>query len=101
MYTRRTLDWRLLGSGLAVFAFTSTAVSGDWQVERLMRPTPHQLAAESQGSVVIYDGLEAGQVSAAMDQHFDRIESMMFTRIHHLPPTGAGGSVVIEDDGCD
>jgi hypothetical protein len=35
-----------------------------------------------------------------MDEHFDRIENMMFTRIHHLPPSGAGPAVV-EDDGCD
>jgi hypothetical protein len=52
--------------------------------------------------VFIYDSLEMGQVDDALDQNFDRIEHMMFIRIHHLPPTGAGPDeeVEAEDDGC-
>jgi hypothetical protein len=36
-----------------------------------------------------------------MDQHFERIENMMFTRVHHLPPPGAGVPAYLEDDGCE
>ena len=72
----------------------------DYQLRRLMSPTVEELAAEKNGGVYIYDSLDAIHVDAALDQHFDRIEHMMFTRIHHLPPTGAGPAVV-EDDGCD
>jgi hypothetical protein len=72
----------------------------DWQLQLLMTPTPSQLVAEQSGRVFIYDSLEMGQVDDALDQNFDRIEHMMFIRIHHLPPTGAGPAE-IEDDGCD
>lgn len=65
-----------------------------------MQPSARQLQQESQGRVFIYDGLEHGTVQRAMDEHFDRIQHMMFTRIHHLPPTAAGPAM-IEDDGCD
>ena len=72
----------------------------DWQLKLLMTPTPSQIAAEQRGRVFIYDSLEMGHINNALDRNFDRIENMMFTRIYHLPPTGAG-PVEIEDDGCD
>lgn len=72
----------------------------DWQLQRLMQPTPAQLGAEERGRITIYDSLTMNQVDAAMDTHFDRIDNMMFIRIHHLPPTGAG-TAEVEDDGCD
>ena len=92
---------RLAALGLVDMTGSSMAVSEDWQVERLMVPTPAQRAAEARGAVVIYDGLEARQVANALDAHFERIQNMMFIRIHHLPPSGAGGGAVIENDGCD
>ena len=73
---------------------------GSWQERRLMQPSAKQLERESKGGVFIYDGLEHNTVQRAMDEHFDRIEYMMFTRIHHLPPTGSGPAE-IEDDGCE
>ena len=76
------------------------ALSLDYQQRRLLAPTPAQRATESRGGVYIYDSLEAGDVNTALDQHFDRMQNMMFIRIHHLPPTGAGPADV-EDDGCD
>ena len=82
------------------FSTISGAV-GDWQLDRLMSPSIAQRAAESRGAIVIYDGLEHGQVGEAMDEHFDRIQNMMFIRIRHLPPTGAGGAGSVEQDGCD
>ena len=77
------------------------AQAGDWQIEQLLQPGHARLAAEARGGVFIYDGLEAGVVADAMDSHFDRIQNMMFIRIHHSPPTGAGGEAMVEDDGCD
>ncbi len=74
--------------------------SEDWQERRLLDPTAGQLRREDNGRVFIYDGLEYGKVEQAMDRHFDRIQSMMFTRIHH-PPSTATGPVMVEDDGCD
>jgi len=76
------------------------ALSLDYQIQRLLTPSATELAVEDRGSVYIYDSLEIKQVNAALDQHFDRIENMMFIRIHHLPPTGAGPAEV-EDDDCD
>ncbi|MGD8957426.1 MAG: hypothetical protein PVJ03_08830 [Chromatiaceae bacterium] len=72
----------------------------DWQVSRLMQPSQSQLAAEKGGQVYIYDSLGIDLVDAAMDQHFGRIEHMMFVRIHH-PPSSEGAPEVVEDDGCD
>ncbi len=106
------LSGRLIVTCLAACALLSaTAVSAnqhpkagdgthDYQLRRLMQPTPAQLTAEQKGGIHIYDSLEINQVNAALDTHFDRIQHMMFTRINHLPPTGAGPAMV-EDDGCD
>lgn len=71
----------------------------DWQERRLMNPTPSERRHEAEGQVFIYDGLAYGTVDQAMDRHFDRIENMMFTRVHHPASTPSGP--YIEDDGCD
>lgn len=79
--------------------FTSTADSfGDFQLRRLLEPTERQYLAELGGKIYIYDGIEANQVDVAMDNHFDRIDSMMFTRIIQ---TNEDGEEYVEDDGCD
>ena len=72
----------------------------DWQVKRLMMPSEAQLAAETKGQVYIYDSLDINKVNDAMDQHFDRIQHMMFTRTHH-PPKSKGGQAEVEEDGCE
>lgn len=72
----------------------------DWQEQRLLQPSASQLRQENRGQVFIYDGLEYGQVEQVMNEQFDRLQNMMFTRIHHLPPTGSGPAEV-EDDGCE
>jgi hypothetical protein len=73
---------------------------GGWQERRLLQPSESQREQEQRGQVFIYDGLDHGKVQMAMDRNFDRIQNMMFTRIHHLPPAGSGPAIV-EDDGCD
>jgi hypothetical protein len=102
-------DWFKHALAGAFFLAVATPIGADgatdpfgpsWQEKRLMQPSSSQRLQEGRGQVFIYDGLEHGTVQRAMDEHFDRIENMMFTRIHHLPPSGAGPAVV-EDDGCD
>lgn len=66
----------------------------------LLNPTPGQLSAEQDGRITIYDSLEYDLVNDALDLHFDRMENMMFIRIHHLPPAGAG-TTSVEKDGCE
>jgi hypothetical protein len=87
----------LPGSAMATDTENGT---GSWQERRLLQPSQSQRKQERRGQVFIYDSLDHGKVQMAMDKHFDRIENMMFTRIHHLPPTGAGPAEV-EDDGCE
>ncbi len=77
-------------------------LSPDYQLRRLIAPTPAERIAENRGAIYIYDSLEATEVNAALDEHFDRIQNMMFIRIHHRPPAGGGGGLAeVEDDGCD
>lgn len=82
---------------------TATDISADvdnWQERRLLDPSESQRNQERRGLVFIYDGLDHNTVQRAMDKDFDRIQNMMFTRVHHLPATGSGPGFV-ENDGCD
>jgi hypothetical protein len=78
----------------------------DWQERRLMQPSVDELQWEQAGNVMIYDGLTDSQVSAAMDKHFDRIESMMFTGVIITGNDGEPledpltGHFIAENDGC-
>jgi hypothetical protein len=76
------------------------AAASDYQTRRLMSPTAAELASEEQGRVYIYDSLDMGQINAALDTNFERIQHMMFTRTHH-PSEDGDGSFEVEDDGCD
>ena len=76
-----------------------------WQANRLFKPTNHQRVKESQGQIMIYDGLRDTTVKNALDTNFDRIENMMFTRViitdeSGQPELDVAGNVVTEDDGC-
>jgi len=50
----------------------------DWQLRRLMQPSPRELEKEHSGSVYIYDGLTEQEVVGGLNKHFDRIQPMMF-----------------------
>lgn len=76
-----------------------------WQVNRLFEPTTNQRKKETQGKIVIYDGLRDTTVKNALDTNFNRIENMMFTRVIVTDESGqpehdVAGNVIIEDDGC-
>ncbi len=74
------------------------AVSHDYQLRRLAAPTAAEQIAESQGAIYIYDSLAAEEVNAALDEHFGRIQNMMFIRTRHRT---TGGLAKVEDDGCE
>ena len=79
----------LLCAGAATAgAADPVVVDDEWQIRRLMEPTAEKLEAERRGLVVIYDGLTDKTIERAMNEQFDRIESMMFIR-----------TVVTDDEG--
>lgn len=54
---------------------------------------------------MIYDGLRDVTIEQVLDVQFERIQSMMFTRLIRTDKTGAplrdaSGKIVVEDDGC-
>jgi hypothetical protein len=95
----------------AVILFASTlqvayAGGNSWQMAILFDPSPAQVEREQAQRVMIYHGMKDTDINRAMDEQFDRIESMMFTRTIVTDDTGqplrdpTTGDIVIEDDGC-
>jgi hypothetical protein len=78
----------------------------DWQVQRLMEPSPRDLEKEQNGYVYIYDGLTEREVDTALKTQFPRIQNMMFvgtlkTDTHGEPlQDAASGRYVQESGGC-
>lgn len=76
-----------------------------WQMNRLFEPTTNQRKKETQGEIMIYDGLRDSTIKKALDKNFERIENMMFTRVvvtdeHDQPKLDVAGNAITEDDGC-
>ena len=68
-----------------------------WQMQMLEHPTESQLALERAGRIMIYADLSEQTVEKALDEQFDRLQSMMFIRIHHATQEG---ELIVQDDGC-
>jgi hypothetical protein len=88
--------------GVPAIASTSP---GNWQVRRLMEPTPTELAREAAGEVVIYDSLADKDVETAMSAHPERMINMMFVGTIVTDEEGEAvfdpvGGFAQEDDGC-
>ncbi len=78
-----------------------------WQQRRLEHPTEAELQWERDDHVMIYEGMKDREVEHAMDNHFNRIQGMMYidtvvTGDDGLPlKDPETGIVVTEHDGCD
>ncbi len=86
-------------------AWNSTANAGknrptleQWQLDLIYNPGESMLEREAAGLVFIYDGLLESTVEQILDEKFDRIEHMVFTRVKKTDPTG---DELVFDDGCD
>ncbi len=108
---KQRYQWMFAGLICTVCIIDSDTLLGDsatddWQTRRLMHPTEEEIQSEREGRIEIYHGLTDRQVGHAMDAHFGRIESMMFTGIVVTDSQGQpkkdskSGSIVTEDDGC-
>jgi hypothetical protein len=78
----------------------------NWQIKRLLSPDENQLKLERQGRVYIYDGLRDRDIHRALNEQFDRVESMMFigtviTDEKGKPKKDIGtGLILTEPDDC-
>jgi hypothetical protein len=94
-----------MSSALSACADTKQPLT--WQQRRLEYPTEPELRWESKNRVMIYEGMTDREVKHALDNHFDRIESMMFINTVVTDENGEPlkdpetGRVVTEIDGCD
>ena len=71
--------------------------SADGDYQGLHQPSSALRASESRGRITIYDQIPVAQVERALDEQFDRIDSMMFVRTQY--PVADGGFET--DDDCD
>ena len=78
----------------------------DIELRRLLEPTPAEVRAEQEGRIYIYDGLKEEDIARAIEEQFNRVDSMMFIRVQPtpVPPTpGKGGDpspVYYQNDDC-
>jgi len=99
--------------GLLSFANLSNGVEldpdkalHDWQVRRLMEPSPRELEKERKGNVYIYDALTGREVDTALDTQFLRIQHMMFVGTVKTDTSGEplqnadSGKFIQESGGC-
>ena len=84
----------LIGAG----ALGPAGAADQYQNQVLFSPSSATLEWEAGGRVMIYDGLKYTTVMRAMDEHFDRIENMMFVRTVYEQDDG---EELVEEDGCD
>ena len=101
LLTALGLSAALAGSGIAAAADVS-----DIELRRLFEPTQAELTSEANGRIYIYDGLRDVDVQRALDEEFERVQSMMFIRTIKTDNSGKvtrdadTGGVAYEDDGC-
>ena len=100
--TRSWFGRMLVGACGAAFAADVSEI----ERRRLFEPIEAELRAEADGRIYIYDGLREIDIAHAMDQEFDRVESMMFIRTRLTDDSGEvrqdpeTGTEIAADDGC-
>ena len=76
------------------------------ELRRLFDPTPAEIQAESSGRIYIYEGLRDIDVERAIEEEFNRVDSMMFIRVKQTDEEGdvrkdpESGQAMVQDDGC-
>jgi hypothetical protein len=106
----------IMKAGLVLPALTVAAAFGaspaqaadvsEIELRRLFDPTEAELAAEARGRIHIYEGLRDTDVQRALNEEFERVDSMMFIRTIQTDDTGEAkrnpdtGAAEVEDDGC-
>jgi hypothetical protein len=92
----------LIGACGAAFAADVSEI----ERRRLFEPSEAELRAEADGRIYIYDGLPDTDIDRAMEEAFERVESMMFVRVKATDKMGevrknpATGEELVQDDGC-
>ena len=92
---------------VALFMCACSTQPLTWQQRRLDYPTKAELQWERNNHVMIYEGMKDREVEHAFDNHFDRIESMMFVNTVVTDENGEPlkdpetGRVMTEPDGCE
>lgn len=84
-------------ASIITLTIISSAHAADFQQNVLLNPSSHQLEAESNGRVMIYDQMDNETVELALNTQFDRIENMMFVRTQYIQKDGS----IEEDDDCE
>ena len=85
----------------------SGATLEEWQLDLIYFPSDSMLEREAEGFVFIYDGLSDAVIEKILDDKYDRIEYMMFTRVKQTDTNGdtlidpETGDELLVDDGCD
>ena len=87
----------ILAASLLALSATSAFAENSFYEKTLFTPSDSMLKAESRGRIMIYDGMDNETVNRAMDEQFDRIDNMMFTRIHYVQDDG---EEYVDDDDC-
>ena len=99
----------LVPATLILFVLTLQAAYAEgnaWKMTNLFEPSPVQIEREQKGHVMIYHGMKDTDVHRAMDEQFERVETMMFTGTIVTDDAGEPlrdpetGDIVVEDDGC-
>jgi hypothetical protein len=95
-------------ASMAVVSILEAGDVRDIELRRLFEPTPAELGAERAGRIYIYDGLREADIERAMEDEFDRVESMMFIRVKRAVPHSQAKEnhqsdtkvTYVEDDDC-
>lgn len=65
---------------LILGSWVASADVRDIELRRLFEPTPAEVQSEKSGRIYIYEGMRESDISRAMEEEFDRVDSMMFIR---------------------